>query len=120
MTLYLNNSSALPSRGLWRYEGPLSIAAARRLIANGFVSAVGHAAAARYLSRLLGRTVPVRRRMLYTRPGDHILILAIGKRLPEGRILGVEDIEVLAPTLRLLTHLDVNANDETENDHVCR
>ncbi|RME61182.1 DUF1874 domain-containing protein, partial [Candidatus Parcubacteria bacterium] len=60
MTLYLLNSPILTGYGLWRFT-PLAPERARELATEGFVSAIGHEGAARLMTEILGREVPVAR-----------------------------------------------------------
>jgi len=56
----LLNTSILTTFGTYRYE-PLALESARHLVAEGFVSAIGHESTAQILSKLLGVAVAVRR-----------------------------------------------------------
>jgi dihydroxyacid dehydratase/phosphogluconate dehydratase len=66
----------------------LDLEEARDALANGFVSAVGHADTATLLSELLGMTVPVNRINVTLKSGtkeDTVLVAQYqGPRLPEG------------------------------------
>ncbi len=93
MTTYIFNVPVLPNYGCFDFQGPLTIRAARALVATGFRSAVGPAAAAELLSSILGVVVPVVRRKVKMRAGDEALILRLlGDRLPEGAILSASEM----------------------------
>ena len=72
----------------------ISVDQAKDIISkNQFVSAVGHEATAKLLSNLLGVEVPVSRREVFMEPGDKAIHFRLKARLPEGAVLGVEQLE---------------------------
>jgi len=73
---------------------PISLEEAKALLQQGFVSAVGHESTARVLSSLLGTDVPFNRAQIAITGGDVIVSFQFMVRLPEGKVLG--DDEVLA------------------------
>ncbi len=70
------------------------MAEANRLLSTGFVSAVGHAATAQFLSRLFGMEVPESRVEIHMQPGDRAVVIRLLKRLEAGRTF--ETVEELA------------------------
>jgi hypothetical protein len=99
--IYLCNSFTLsmlhPSLlegGVLIKASPISLGEVKALIQEGFVSAVGHESTARVLSKLLGTDVPFNRAQIAIREGDVIISFQFLVRLPEGKVLG--DDEVLA------------------------
>jgi hypothetical protein len=73
---------------------PISLGEVKALLKEGFVSAVGHESTARVLSSLLGTDVPFNRAQISIKEGDVIVSFQFLVRLPEGKVLG--DDEVLA------------------------
>lgn len=98
----LLNSSILTAFGAYRYE-PLALEAARHLVANGFVSAIGHESTAKILSELLGEQVPVRRDDYQQQVGDQAIVFKLKRRAPEGAILTMEEIQAIGYEFGLLT-----------------
>ena len=70
------------------------MAEANRLLSAGFVSAVGHAATAQFLSRLFGMEVPESRVQIHMQPGDRAVVIRLLERLEAGRTF--ETVEELA------------------------
>lgn len=103
---YVLNSPILTAYGLWRFSGPIAVAQARSCLANGFVSAIGHEASARFLGARLGMEIPVNRVNVMLNPGDSALVLRLKQRLPEGVVLSVEDMEEIDWELSLMERLE--------------
>jgi hypothetical protein len=87
MITYILNSPILTGFGDWRYSGPLSIEQSRRLLENGFISAIGHLGTAELISALLSVDVPCDRKAIEMVPGDRALVFRLLERLPEGLVL---------------------------------
>jgi len=101
MAVYLTNSFTLSmimpdliQSGVIIKASPISLEEAKSLLQQGFVSAVGHESTARVLSSLLGTDVPFNRAQIAITGGDVIVSFQFMVRLPEGKVLG--DDEVLA------------------------
>ncbi|SJM89904.1 conserved hypothetical protein [Crenothrix polyspora] len=105
MTLFIINAPILTSYGDWRFEGPLSIDKTRKLLREGFTSAIGHAASAEMLARLLAMDIPVNRIAITMEAGDRALILRLLQRLPEGKVLNHHEMMATPFELALLTKL---------------
>ncbi|MCS7131984.1 MAG: YddF family protein [Hadesarchaea archaeon] len=93
MTIYLLNAPIITSYGRYLYR-PCDVSEARALLANSaYVSAVGHEATAQIMSALLGYPVPVNRIAVRMEKGDVAVVFRILTRLPEGKILTVEELK---------------------------
>ncbi|MFH8120248.1 MAG: DUF1874 domain-containing protein, partial [Candidatus Aenigmatarchaeota archaeon] len=80
--------------GLFRYR-KVQLEEARQIVSKGFKSIVGHAATAELLAKLLNIEVNVNRVQIKAVPGDQILVCQLLVRLEEGRILTLEEMEVM-------------------------
>lgn len=104
--LYLMNSPILTEYGDWRFEGPLSVEDARKVVdLVPFTSAIGHDSAARFLSQLLGLEIPVNRVAITMQAGDRALVLRVLTRLAEGVVLDSAAMHNTPYNLSLLTRL---------------
>jgi hypothetical protein len=69
--------------------------AAKQILSKGFVSAVGHEATAQLLSRVLGLHVPTSRDSVFMEKGDKAVHFFLKQRLPEGVVLGENELTKL-------------------------
>jgi hypothetical protein len=102
MAVYLCNSFTLSmitpdllNAGVVIKASPISLEEAKTLLSEGFVSAVGHESTARVLSMLLGTEVPFNRAQISIKEGDVIVSFQFLVRLPEGKVLGDEEVLAL-------------------------
>jgi hypothetical protein len=103
--VYILNSPVLTGYGRWQFDGPLEVAQVRPIVADGFISAVGHAGTAQFLSVLLGVEIPANRTVIAMQPGDRALVLRLHARLPEGAVLTRDEMAKLPFELGLLQRL---------------
>jgi len=72
----------------------VSVEGARAILERGFVSAVGHEATARFLSRVLGLEVRPSREAVFLYEGDVAIVIQFGERI-QGVELGEDEVERL-------------------------
>jgi len=99
------NTSILTTFGSYEYK-EISLQDARKMIENGFKSAVGHQSTCDVLNRLLDVEVPMNR-VFYTQEiGDVALVFKLNGRPPEGAILTVQEIEKMGYTFGRLVRVE--------------
>jgi hypothetical protein len=74
---------------------PISFGEVKALIKEGFISAVGHESTAKVLGHLLGVEVPFNRVQISVGEGDVIISFQFLIRLPEGKVLGEDEVLAL-------------------------
>jgi hypothetical protein len=72
-----------------------SIEEVRQLLSRGFISAVGHQATADLLTSLLQVPVQFNRIAVKAAPGDVLIHFVLKERIPEGKILSLEELRQL-------------------------
>ncbi|MEM1554338.1 MAG: DUF1874 domain-containing protein [Thermoproteota archaeon] len=101
MTIYILNTLIFPinfddTKNASVLFQKISIEEAKRIVQeNEIVSAVGHEATAKILSKLLDKEIPFNRISIFMKPGDRALHFFLKQRLPEGRILNEEELKNL-------------------------
>jgi hypothetical protein len=100
--IYLCNSFTLSMLSPSLLEGgvlikasPISLGEVKALLKEGFVSAVGHESTAKVLGRLLEVEVPFNRVQISVGEGDVIVSFQFLIRLPEGKVLGNDEVLAL-------------------------
>jgi hypothetical protein len=87
----------MPNEGVYIYTQLTKEKFIKRFYENmqyyEIVSAVGHEATAKFLSKILDFPIPVNRINVEFRDGDMALVVRIKTRLPEGAVLSEEDLE---------------------------
>jgi len=64
----------------------------RRILNQGFISAIGHEATAKIVSSRLGVSVQVNRVSIQLKPSDILVVFQLLTRLPEGKVLSEEEM----------------------------
>jgi len=70
-----------------------SVEDVKRLLINGFTSAVGHEATAQVITTQLSIPVSANRVSIQLKTGDTLVVFQLLSRLPEGKILGVDEMK---------------------------
>ncbi len=94
-TLYLCNAFSLSMLG-----GPgvlivkeADVDTVKELLANGFISAIGHDATAQFVSELFGVKVNPNRIQIKIGDNDLVVVVQLLQRLPEGVVLDADEIK---------------------------
>ena len=71
----------------------ITLERAIELMQEKFISAVGHEATAQFITQLTGIPVSTNRINVALRDGDELLVFQLLGRLPEGKILTIEEMK---------------------------
>jgi hypothetical protein len=99
------NTSIITTHGSFIYK-VCSLEQAKKLVASGFESAIGHDSAAAVISTLLDIDCKTNRIQYKQQPGDTALVFKLKARAPEGKILSAEEIEEIGYEWGLLIRTD--------------
>jgi len=80
----------------------VSVSEAANVLSQGFISAVGHESTAQLLTQLLSIPVPVNRIQIRLEPGDKLVVFQLLTRLPEGKVLTLEELKTIQYKLYLV------------------
>jgi hypothetical protein len=69
-----------------------SVEDVKNILNQGFTSAVGHEATAQIISVQTGIQVPLNRVSIQLKQSDVLVVFQLLSRLPEGKILGVDEM----------------------------
>jgi len=69
-----------------------SVEDVKNILSSNFISAIGHEATSQVISVQLGIQVPTNRINIKLSAGDVLIVYQLLTRLPEGKILGVDEM----------------------------
>jgi hypothetical protein len=99
---YVLNSPIITGWGVFSFR-PVTPEEARQVLADGFVSAIGHEATAQALTKLLGVAIPTSRTAIRMEPGDRAIVFRLLKRIEEGKVLSsIQELEEVGFELGLM------------------
>lgn len=102
MPLALLNTSIVTTPGEYVLKDITLEEARKMVLENELDSAIGHDATSKVMTALLGVEVPVNRQMFCQQPGQKALVFKLNGRLPEGKILTVEEIQEIGYKFQIL------------------
>lgn len=100
------NTAILPNDGEYSLK-TISLEEAQRWVSSkDFISAIGHSSTAEIMSALLGVTIEPNRVMVSFDKGDEALVFKLETRLPEGKILTINEIQNLPFSWKILKRVN--------------
>lgn len=104
LPLAILNTSVLTADGSYTRE-TITVEEAQNLVhqAAEIDSAVGHESTAQALTSLLGIEIQVHRQQFAQKAGQQALVFQTLKRVEEGRVLSLEELDEIGYSLKLLT-----------------
>ena len=100
-SLYVLNTPILTEYGSFDFRKS-SLPEVKELLSQGFTSAIGHEATASLMSELTGINIPVNRVAIKMQPGDIAVVFRLLTRLPEGKVLSLDEIAKIPYELGIL------------------
>ena len=98
MTVYISNAFSLsmltPPTTVKVVEA--SVEDVKNILKQGFISAIGHEATSQIISVQTGIQVPTNRISIKLSTADVLIVYQLLTRLPEGKILGVDEMKQVA------------------------
>jgi len=99
--LYVLNAPVITSYGVYRFTR-IAPEAAKKLLLEGFVSAIGHDSTARLMGELLGIEIPFNRITIHMEAGDKAIALWLLNRPSESQVYSREELAAVPCELGLL------------------
>lgn len=106
MTVYVFNSPILTTYGTFKFTGPVSKNRASVLLAQGFVSAIGHTSTAELLTHLLDIHIGHQRIRVEMQPGDSALVFRLLDRVDPQEISSSLDLEEIGYELAIMERIE--------------
>jgi hypothetical protein len=113
MKIAILNTSILTSYGCYDYR-KISVEDAKKLVATGFESYVGHQSTCDVLKQLLDIEVPMNRQQYSQKVGESALVFKLKGRPEEGKILSAEEIEAIGYEFGILEHMEITYSEIPE------
>lgn len=106
--VYILNKPILTNYGTYRFS-KIGIAEAIDVLADGFVSAVGHKGTAEILSAVLGMPIPVNRIIVKMAPGDIAVVFRVLSLLSDNhlKVLTAEELKAIPFEIGLLERIRI-------------
>ena len=101
MPTFVLNTPVITEYGRYGFRKS-DISEVKELLLQGFTSAVGHEATASLMSELTGINIPVNRVAIKMQPGDIAVVFRLLTRLPEGKVLSLDEIAKIPYELGIL------------------
>ncbi len=99
---YILNAPIITNYGTYKFE-KITIEEAKELLTTQkWISAVGHEATASFLTSLLEINIPFNRITISMNAGDQAIVIRLKTRLPEGRVLTIEEMKNIDYEIGLL------------------
>ena len=88
------NTTIITAPGLWSVD-VVSLESAQQILkfASEWTSAIGHESTAKFLEHFLAVKVPFQRLAIAPVQGDEMLCIKLAGRLPEGKVLALEEMQ---------------------------
>ncbi len=102
--IYILNAPVITNFGSYSFKR-ISPNEAKTILANGFVSAVGHEGTARVISGIIRTEIPHNRVAVHMLPGDKAVVLWLLDRPEEGHVYSADELGKIPCELGLLERL---------------
>lgn len=104
--IYIMNTPILTEYGSYEFSKINLDDAEHLLLHSKFVSAIGHEATAKLMSMLTSVEIPVNRISIKMLKGDFAIVFRLLQRLPEGKVLSIEELKKIPFEFALLKKIN--------------